>query len=119
MDIFIKFFTTIYRKWFLLCFKQGRLSLLINVCSLLATSCLPRTFFMFFIILEKHDSYITLNCFSMNLSLVTHTTIRMSNFLIINVFNLWRNHCKCKTEKIWECALKGNRMYNHMVCISY
>ena len=49
-------------------FKQGRLTLLINICSLLATSCLPRNFFVFFIILEKHDSYIALNCFSMDFS---------------------------------------------------
>ena len=44
--------------------------------------------FLFLIISEELDSYIALNYFSMDFSLVTPTTIRVTNFLIIKVFNL-------------------------------
>ena len=67
--------------------------------SLLATSYIRRIFFVFFfIILEELDSYIALNYISMNFSLVTPTTIRVTNFLIIKFFNLQSNDCKYKTE---------------------
>ena len=57
--------------------------------SLLATSHIRRIFFVFFfIILEELDSYIALNYISMNFSLGKPTTIRMTDFLIVKIFNL-------------------------------
>ena len=55
-------------------------------------------FLCFFIILEELDSYVALNYISMNFSLGKPTTIRMTNFLIIKIFNLQYNDCKYKTE---------------------
>ena len=66
-----------------------------QLASLLATSCLHKIFFAFFFILEELDSYIALNYFSMDFSLVTPATIRMENFLIIKAFNL-----QCKNKQL-------------------
>ena len=54
-----------------------------------------------------------LNYFSMDFSLVTPTTNRMINFLIIKVFNLQQNDCKYTTEMIWKLSMCLERILLH------